>query len=159
MITEIPSSACVGAASSFRTTIAAARAKFDGMFTATSGFKTANIPVRLTGVGFFDVLHGQTGVAPNGIELHPVLDVLFNPRSACAPSATTLCLDDQPGDGRFQIEVDYATTQGGGSAGEAHAIPLSALGTTHGGLMWFFEADNPELLIKILPKCAGNGHF
>jgi hypothetical protein len=26
-------------------------------------------------VGFFDFLHGQTGVAPNGIELHPL--VLF----------------------------------------------------------------------------------
>ncbi len=29
--------------------------------------------VTVTGVGFFDLLHGQAGVAPNGIELHPVL--------------------------------------------------------------------------------------
>jgi hypothetical protein len=29
---------------------------------------------RVTGVAFFDFLHGQIGVAPNGIELHPVLD-------------------------------------------------------------------------------------
>ena len=28
---------------------------------------------RVTGVAFFDFLHGQTGVARNGIELHPVL--------------------------------------------------------------------------------------
>jgi hypothetical protein len=28
--------------------------------------------VRVTGVGFYDKLHGQTGVAPNGIELHPL---------------------------------------------------------------------------------------
>jgi hypothetical protein len=28
---------------------------------------------RIVGVAFFDFLHGQTGVAPNGIELHPVL--------------------------------------------------------------------------------------
>jgi hypothetical protein len=28
---------------------------------------------RVGGVAFFDYLHGQTGVAPNGIELHPVL--------------------------------------------------------------------------------------
>jgi hypothetical protein len=27
----------------------------------------------ITGVGFFDFDHGQTGVAPNAIELHPVL--------------------------------------------------------------------------------------
>jgi hypothetical protein len=33
--------------------------------------------VRLTGVGFFDRAHGQTGSAPNVIELHPVLKVEF----------------------------------------------------------------------------------
>ena len=27
----------------------------------------------VTGVAFFDFQHRQTGVAPNGIELHPVL--------------------------------------------------------------------------------------
>ena len=27
----------------------------------------------VVGVAFFDFLHGQTGVAPNGIELHPIL--------------------------------------------------------------------------------------
>jgi hypothetical protein len=27
----------------------------------------------VTGVAFFDFDHGQTGVAPNAIELHPVL--------------------------------------------------------------------------------------
>ena len=30
-------------------------------------------PARVTGVAFFDFKHGQTGVAPNAIELHPVL--------------------------------------------------------------------------------------
>lgn len=29
---------------------------------------------QIIGVGFFDTLHGQDGVAPNGVELHPVLD-------------------------------------------------------------------------------------
>ena len=29
----------------------------------------------LTGVGFYDKLHGQTGLAPNGIELHPLLSI------------------------------------------------------------------------------------
>jgi len=31
--------------------------------------------VEITGVGFFDFEHGQSGVAPNAIELHPVLNV------------------------------------------------------------------------------------
>jgi len=33
------------------------------------------IKVRVTGVVFFDRVHGQIGVAPNGVELHPVLDI------------------------------------------------------------------------------------
>ena len=33
--------------------------------------------VTVTGVAFFDVKHGQTGVAPNAIELHPLLDITF----------------------------------------------------------------------------------
>jgi hypothetical protein len=31
--------------------------------------------IEITGVGFFDFEHGQSGVAPNAIELHPVLAV------------------------------------------------------------------------------------
>ncbi|HEX4629281.1 MAG TPA: hypothetical protein VH137_10885, partial [Gemmatimonadales bacterium] len=33
--------------------------------------------VRITGVGFFDFRHGQRGLAPNAIELHPVIAVAF----------------------------------------------------------------------------------
>jgi len=32
------------------------------------------LKVHATGIAFFDFLHGQTGVAANGIELHPLLD-------------------------------------------------------------------------------------
>jgi hypothetical protein len=31
--------------------------------------------MQITGVGFFDVEHGQNGVAPNAIEIHPVLSI------------------------------------------------------------------------------------
>ena len=79
MIVEIPSPSCVGAGSPFLPGITNARNEFNARFTATTSFQTANIPVQIKGVGMFDFLHGQTGVAPNGIELHPVLDVIFNP--------------------------------------------------------------------------------
>jgi hypothetical protein len=79
MIAEIPDPACVGSGSPFAAKIQAARAAFDAKYNATTSFQTANIPVQLTGVGMFDFLHGQTGVAPNGIELHPVLNIVFNP--------------------------------------------------------------------------------
>ena len=38
-------------------------------------FTACPITVEIRGVGFFDFIHGQTGVAPNGIELHPVLSI------------------------------------------------------------------------------------
>src|ERR1043166_6774467 len=81
MIVEIPSPTCVGAGSPFLPGITNARNEFNARFTATTSFQTANIPVQIKGVGMFDFLHGQTGVAPNGIELHPVLDIVFNPGS------------------------------------------------------------------------------
>jgi len=79
LIAEIPLPACVGSGSPFLSGITNARAAFNARFTPTSSFQTANIPVQIKGVGMFDFLHGQTGVAPNGIELHPVIDIIFNP--------------------------------------------------------------------------------
>jgi len=52
----------------------------DGDEIAVATFKTKVKPtaVRITGVGFFDKVHGQMGVSQlNGIELHPVLKVEF----------------------------------------------------------------------------------
>ena len=79
MVAEIPSPTCVGTGSPFASQIASARAAFDSQLTAGPSFQTANIPVKVTGVGFFDFPHGQHGAAPNVIELHPVLDIVFNP--------------------------------------------------------------------------------
>jgi hypothetical protein len=41
------------------------------------GVQTVNVPATVTGIGFFDRLHGQTGVAPSGIELHPLIAIRF----------------------------------------------------------------------------------
>lgn len=77
MIIELPASNCVGAGSPFGPGIARARQQFDARFTATTSMKTTSTPVTVKGVGFWDYIHGQTGVAPNGIEIHPVLDIVF----------------------------------------------------------------------------------
>ena len=77
MIGEIPDPTCVGSTSLLLPGIQKARSEFDAKYTPTSSFQTADVPVTVTGVGFFDFLHGQAGVAPNGIELHAVLDVQF----------------------------------------------------------------------------------
>jgi hypothetical protein len=86
MIVESADIGCVGSGSPLANGIQRARAQLDSRLTPTTSFKTANLAVTVTGVGFFDFLHGQTGVAPNGVELHPLLDVVFN--DAPRPSAT-----------------------------------------------------------------------
>jgi len=65
-----------------------------------------------------------------------------------------LCIDDQQGDKRFQVEASYQTAQSGGSSGLGQTIPLTSLGVNHGGILWFFSADNPELLVKVLNTCS-----
>ncbi len=79
--------------------------------------------------------------------------------NGCVANATTLCIDQSPGDGRFKIQVSYSTSEGGGQSGSGNAIPLSSLGVTEGGLFWFFGATNPEMLIKIIDGCSLGGHF
>jgi hypothetical protein len=77
MIVEIPSLNCVGGGSPFASRIGTARSQFDAKLTATTSYKTVTAPVAIKGIGFWDFLHGQTGVAPNGIEVHPALDIQF----------------------------------------------------------------------------------
>ncbi len=47
--------------------------------TATFATRIDPTPATITGVGFFDYDHGQTGNSPNILELHPVLSVDFTP--------------------------------------------------------------------------------
>lgn len=72
MIVEFPSAEC---APEFATV----REKFVRLLgrppTAKYRKRVKPLRVELVGTAFFDLLHGQVGVAPNGIELHPVLDV------------------------------------------------------------------------------------
>jgi hypothetical protein len=73
MITELPDTACVPATSPFYTGIVRARTQLD----AWSG--RTPVTVQITGVGFFDNFTGQSDQAPNQIELHPILNLNFNP--------------------------------------------------------------------------------
>jgi hypothetical protein len=77
MIAEIPSPACVGPSSPFLPSITATRQAFDARYPPTGTLTKVGKPITVTGVGFFDRIHGQAGVAPNGIELHPVLAVVL----------------------------------------------------------------------------------
>jgi hypothetical protein len=75
MVIEFPSSECL-AHSASAAQIRAARADFEKTFPHRSSkfvVVADRVLVEVVGVGFFDKVHGQRGVAPNGIELHPVL--------------------------------------------------------------------------------------
>src|ERR1700730_2401269 len=89
MISEMASPSCVGSSSRLLSGIQNARSEFDARYTPTSSFQAANVPVTITGVGFFDFLHGQTGVAPHGVELHAVLDIEFSTGGTPTPTSTT----------------------------------------------------------------------
>jgi hypothetical protein len=86
MIAEIPDPNCVDASSPFLEEITATRKAFEAAHPVTKEFQPLNIRARVVGVGFFDFQHGQTGVAPNGIELHPVLEIIpLGPKPAPKP--------------------------------------------------------------------------
>lgn len=105
MIAEIPDPAQLATGSFFASQIAAARQAFDTQFgvqahapaaapSAAAG-PAAALPtlvqvseqVTLIGLGFFDFAHGQDGVAPNAIELHPVINIEFHGQAPAAEGA------------------------------------------------------------------------
>ena len=102
MIAEIPDPTALAPGSFFAAQITAARQAFDEQFglheAAPAAATPAAVPaaaefslaamapaltrvtklVTLQGLGFFDFAHGQDGVAPNAIELHPVISIEFH---------------------------------------------------------------------------------
>jgi hypothetical protein len=78
---------------------------------------------------------------------------------SCVPGPNRLCIDDEPGDRRFAITGSYETVLGGGAKGAARATALAPLGIREGGILSFFSATNPEILVKVLNGCAINEHF
>ena len=104
MIAEIPDPAALASGSFFAEQITAARQAFDNHFglqsraaaqpAATPQFAAAAVApalipasesVTVRGLGFFDFAHGQDGVAPNAIELHPVIGIEFHGPATAPP--------------------------------------------------------------------------
>ncbi len=76
MIAEIPDPECAQGSRVLQQ-ISRARAQFVNRFGPPSrtSWHQVNVSLRVTGVLFFDVHHGQRGVAPNAVELHPVIAI------------------------------------------------------------------------------------
>jgi hypothetical protein len=101
-----------------------------------------------------------TSTISNGFSVATVItENVTTGGGGCVANSTTLCIDDVPGDKRFQITSSFATVQSGGESGNGHAVPLASLGVSEGGLFWFFQSTNPEMLIKVINGCAVNERF
>jgi hypothetical protein len=96
MIIEAAPPTCTPDESPWRALIATTRERVDAEMPELSGWPKTY--VSLTGVGYIDFLHGQPGVAPNAIELHPVLTICFGkgcalpaPRTPAPPPGPVAC--------------------------------------------------------------------
>ena len=74
-------------------------------------------------------------------------DVEDEQTGACASG---LCLHE----GRFEVDVHWFT-----DGSERSAARPARAGTDVSGLLWFFEPDNWEMLVKVLDGCGVNGHY
>ncbi len=84
MIIEVPFPECVVSGGVLGCNITHARKQVDDALGPVGSGHPVDQTATVIGVGFFDFVHGQNGVAPNGIELHPVLAICFG--SDCTPN-------------------------------------------------------------------------
>jgi hypothetical protein len=64
--------------SRFLERLASARAEFAARLSPTTTAVSTSIPVHVLGIGMFDSPSGEAGEAPNGIQLCPVLEIVFD---------------------------------------------------------------------------------
>lgn len=134
----------------------------DLYFTHTQSGGGGTVSFNLRPHGACPGVEESVGTSPNLNQFHVAVLITENTPTGpppCVPNSTTLCLDNQPGDKRFRVRATYSTTQGGGQSGNGRAIQLNPVGVTRGGLFWFFGADNPEMLVKVLNACSLNNRF
>src|SRR6202030_4038720 len=65
--------------------------------------------------------------------------------------AGSLCLFDA----RFTVSADFKFANG--DQGLPRAVPLGDGNSS--GYYWFFDVNNPEVMVKLINGCAVNGHY
>lgn len=68
----------------------------------------------------------------------------------CSAGVDVLCLMD----GRFRVEVEWSNFQG--ETGGGRVVPFQS---TDSGLFWFFDANNWEVMVKVIDGCDFNDHY
>jgi hypothetical protein len=123
MIVELPDAArCApGASGDHVAEMQAARNAFIARFGTPSSdrFVPLSGTAQIIGLGFFDFLHGQTGVAPNAIELHPVLWFTVTSSSTPVTGTITPLAPTPEGEIPSAAEVTIVSVEGGIVGGPA----------------------------------------
>ena len=79
----------------------------------------------------------------------PALDsVTSATTSGCTPTTTALRFD-----GGYEVSMCYVTPDG--TEGQAKS---GVWASSQAGLLWFFDRENAEVLVKVLNGCSHNGH-
>ena len=111
MIAEIPAPGCVTSKSLWRKDIESVRAYFNHHYAVTRYWKNVHAIIDIRGLGFFDELHGQAGVAPNGVELHPVIWMKILPRGAWCRASAAPANDGYAGDYYVYVHSNQPDTK------------------------------------------------
>jgi hypothetical protein len=110
---------------------------------------TIDVPVGPLAPGNYDVR-----VFDDRGSLSPTLalgTLVVRAPASCFAADDRLCLQG----GRFSVTGNWQAFDA--TTGQAHAKPLQA--NEESGLLWFFDADNTEASVKVLPGCSVNGHW
>ena len=99
--------------------------------------------------GFYDVTLTATAGSEESTVSRTFLVEAAQPAGTCVANATTRCLQDS----RYSVTVDWQTADG--SEGQGSVVRA---GTNDSGLFTFFDANNWEVLSKVLDGCAMNDH-
>ena len=91
---------------------------------------------------------GLRNLSPNALALLVAFAVAPATAQLCEPTDTVLQFD-----GDYEVSMCYVTPDG--EVGHAKA-GIWASGQS--GLLWFFSADNAEVLVKVLDGCKHNGY-
>jgi hypothetical protein len=107
MVSEIPDPACSAAASSAYVNDFINARNFINANIAAGNVYNVNIPqVVVHGVAFVDPPHGQTGAAPNNLELHPIIDVHFYQPQGIRENKKILSADVFPSPAKDNLNIN-----------------------------------------------------
>lgn len=98
----------------------------------------------------------ELAIAPSGHEIRVVREgdrpdpppEPDPPPTGCTPTTTVLSFD-----GGYDVSMCYVTPQG--EEGQAKA---GVWASSQSGILWFFDRENAEVLVKVLDGCSHNEH-